>query len=167
MEKLNWTKKGHTHILKNGESVLLTLHIHPTTGADFILNGKEYTIGTKGIWSRYYYITSGENEILKLTHNFWSSKGKITFNDGSECTNEYTSKGGLKLRFADAENEILSYSMVFENKKPTLKFKLGLEMIDAEKLLILAALGMTLFSGILQEIGGDGDAATMVLLATA
>ena len=70
------------------------------------------------------------------------------------------------MRFTDAGNEILCYGLAFENKHPIVTFTIGMEMIDAEKLLILSALGMVLFAGIYREIGGDSDATTLALLAT-
>lgn len=170
MEKLSWTNEGNKYFLKSGESILMTLQVYPAATAEFNLNGKKYVISTKGIWNPCCYITSEEKEILKLTHNFWSSKGKIVFLDGTECNSEYTSRGGLKLRFSEAEKEVLSYGVSFENKRPHLIFKLGFEMIDAEKLLILAALGMTMFSSLFKEIAGESDSTTLptlLLLSTA
>jgi hypothetical protein len=166
MQHLKWIKEGYRYTLKSDETFLMTLHIYPAAGAAFILNEKEYVISTKGIWNPSIYVTTSGKEILKLTHSIWSSKGKILFNDGTEYYNEYTSKGGLQLRFTDAGNEILSYAVAFENKRPLLKFTLGNEMIDAEKLLILAALGMTLFSSAFREIAGENDITTVAMLLT-
>ncbi len=166
MQNLTWTRKGSKNLLISDGNVLVTLNIKSTTGADFLLNDREYIISTKGAWNPVCYVTSNGLEILKLTHGFWTSKGKIIFNDGSIYDTEYISKAGIKLRFSNAGNEILSYAVAFENKRAVLHFAIGIEMIDADKLLILAALGMTMFSGIFMEIAGDNDTTTAAFLTT-
>jgi hypothetical protein len=166
MKNIKWIQQGQKYFLKNDEALLLTLNIHPTIGADFKLNNKTYEICTKGNWNPTWCINVDGTEIVKLISGFWSSKGKIMFSDGTEYSNEFTSKGGLKMRFLDSGNEILSYEVVFENKRPALAFTLGIEMVDAEKLLILAAFGMTIFSNIFKEMAGDSDTTTISMLST-
>lgn len=147
--------------------LLATLNIRSSTSAEFVLNEKNYSIRTSGLWNPSCSVFSGEEEIVKLSYRFWTTKGSIVFKDGSVYESAYTSKGGLKLRFLNKGHEILSYGYVFENKRPLMVFSLGTDMIDAERLLLLAVLGMTMFSGIFREIAGGSDSTTWSLITTA
>lgn len=167
MKNVQWIREGRNYWLQSDGTSLISLTVHPATGSEFILNNRKYSIRTKGVWNPASYVSVNGSEILKLTHRFWGSKGTITFTDGTIYESEYTSKGGLQLCFLNAGHEILSFRIVFENKQPVLKFTMGIEVIDAEILLILAALGMTLFSSIFEEMTGENDNTTATLLLTA
>lgn len=167
MKNLKWVKTGDSYILQNDDSLLLTLEVKPGKDSVFILNNRQYAVVQKGFWSSAYYVISEGEEIVKLSHGFWGSKGKIDFNDGSVYLSAYSSSSGLKMQFTDAGKEILTYGMAFENKRPELTFTVSTAMIDAEKLLILAALGMVVFSVVYKEMAGDGDGTALILLSTA
>mgnify|MGYP007086748585 CR=1 FL=1 len=166
VKNLTWTRNGQMNLLISDGQPLITLRLRSATAAEFELNNKTYRISTKGLWNPVCSVHQDDREVLRLSYGFWRSKGKIIFNDGSEYDSEYRSKGGLKLRFLNNGNEILSYGYAFENRRPVLVFSLGTDMIDAEKLLILAALGMTIYTGIFKEISGDIDSTTAALLAS-
>jgi hypothetical protein len=104
--------------------------------------------------------------VVKITHSLWGGNGRIVFGDGKTYSTSYTNKCGLKLRFLKDENEILVYGIEFVNKKPTLAFSIGIAMIDVDKILILSAVGMIIFSSIFKEMASGSDATTTAMLAT-
>ncbi|MCY7291537.1 MAG: hypothetical protein LH615_05070 [Ferruginibacter sp.] len=53
------------------------------------------------------------------------------------------------------------------NKSPTMNFQVMENILDADKLLILAALGATIFSTITEDGGTGGDDMATLLLMTA
>lgn len=168
MNNLHWVKENGKHLLKNDATVLIELLINVTGQSSFTINEKQYTIGRKGFWNAYYYINDGSTEIVKIVHSFWGSNGKIAFTDGSSFTSEYKAKSGtLNMRFLDGDKEILSYKSLIENNKPMLQFTIGTSMVDAEKLLLLAALGKVLFSTLFNDgNSSDNDVATSILLTS-
>ncbi len=167
MKKLYWTKKGDDYLLKNDEEVLLSLFFKLSGTSSFIINNKEYIISKKGFWNPGYFIKHNEEYILKLTHHFWGSNGKIVFNDGTEYTTDYKTRGGLKLRLTEEDREILAYKTQFVNSRPVMNFQVSENMLDADKLLIMAALGMTIYTTIFGEDGtSDADTATFLLMVS-
>jgi hypothetical protein len=166
VNNLKWISDGQKKMLMSEGHILVSLHIRSAINAEFLLNDKTYSIRTKGIWNPSYGVFSADQEIITLSYSFWTTKGRIVFNDGAVYESAYTSKGGLKLRFLNNGHEILSYGYVFENKRPSMVFSLGTDMIDAEKLLLLAALGMTMFSGVFMEIAGGTESTAWSLITT-
>ena len=166
MKNLKWISNGENHYLKNDEETLVDLIIAPLKKPSFIINQKKYIVSCKGFWNPAYIIHCEEQEIVKITHSLWGGNGRIIFNDGKTYNTNYTNKGGLKLRFLKDENEILTYRIEFVNKKPVLAFSIGTTMIDAEKILILSAIGMIIFSSIFKEMATGSDATTTAMLAT-
>ncbi len=167
MKNLKWTSQGEKHYLKNDEETLVDLTINPLKKPSFIINQKQYIVSNEGFWNPSYIINCNEQEIVKISHSLWGSGGRIIFNDGKIYTTKFTNKGGLKLKFLQDENEILVYGIEFVNKKPVLNFSIGTIMIDAEKILILSAIGMIMFSSIFKEMAGGGDAGADLMLLTA
>jgi hypothetical protein len=167
MKNLKWIQDGQKYFLTNDETLLLTLNFLPAAGADFILNEKEYLVNQKGSWNPAYYVTASGKEIIKLTHSFWGSKGKIICWDDTVYKCEYINKGGLMVRFLDGENELLSYYLSTKTKQLTIGFSIGTYMEDAEKLLILAALGMVLFTSLAGENFSKNDDNSNLLLLLA
>ena len=159
MENLKWFSEGSKFSLKNGDETIMKLSINLAGESICNINDREYQIYKKGAWNSLYYVFADGQEIARLCHGIWGSSGKIAFADGAEYNVAYRSKDGFKIRFMDEENEILEYGVVIMGIRTTMKFKVGISMIDAEKLLLLAALGMIIFFPILKEITGgtDGD----------
>lgn len=151
MTNLQWTREKDTCWLKDQETTLLTLHLQQGGAAECLIQEKPYKICRKGFWNPAYQILQKETPILTVTHGFWGSSGKINFSDGSVCTMEYKNRNGLKLFFMDQEKEILSFGTVLQNHQHTITFHIGIAMEDAEKLLLLSALGMTIFSCMVKE----------------
>lgn len=167
MNNLYWVKENGKHLLKNNDNVLIELSINVTGQSIFTINQKQYTIGRKGFWNAYYYIADGNLELVKIIHSFWGSNGKIAFTDSTSFTSEYKAKSGtLHMRFLDGDKEILCYKSLIENSKPTLQFTIGTSMVDAEKLLLLAALGKVLFSTLFNDGNSSDDAAAAILLTS-
>ena len=166
MKNLKWVKEDQKYFLKNDHTLLLTLNFHAAAIADFILNEKEYLVNRKGSWNPAYYVTASGKEIIKLTHSFWGSRGKIICWDNTVYKCEYINKGGLKVRFLDGENELFSYYLSTETKQLTISFNIGTHMEDAEKLLLLSVLGMVLFTSLAGEnFSKNDDNSTLLLLA--
>ena len=167
MRKLYWEKEIDTYLLKNSDEILVALSFKLAGNSSFLINSKEYFISKRGFWNPGYFIEHKEECILKLTHSFWGSNGKIVFNDGTEYGTDYKTLGGLKLRFLDGKKELLVYKTEVVNNRPELHFHVIENIMDAEKLLILAALGMTIFSTIFRESSTSDDDITTLLLFTA
>lgn len=167
MKNLRWVKEGEKYFLKSDDTSLIILNISPQAGADFILNEKEYVIKRRGIWNPAYYVTESGIEILKLTHSFWGSKGRIICWDDTIYKCEYLNKGGLKVRFLEEENELLSYYLSLEEKQQKISFSIGNYMEDGEKLLLLVAFGMVLFTSLVGENYSNNDDNSALLLFVA
>lgn len=158
MQNLKWINEGNRYILKNGEEVMVDL-LHSLSGNDtFFINAKKYNIVCKGFWNPGYEIKLEEKTILRFSYGIWKNAGTIIFSDGSQYQSDYRSKNGLKMRFLDKENEIMVYGMEYNNRQNiSMSFYVGIVMEDAEKLLILAALGMSIFSSQLREMISGED----------
>lgn len=165
MRNLKWIKEDKRYLLKSDESSMIDLTITSAGAASFFIANKQYQVSKKGFFSPAYIVQSEGEEILKLSHGFWGSSGRIAFSDGSVYTSEYKNKGGLKMRFMDGENEILSYGRNVENKKLVPSFSIGISMVDADKLLILAALGVIIFQCLFSEDSSGDDAAFLATIA--
>lgn len=167
MKNLQWIIEGEKHFLKNDYETLIDLTINALKKPSFIINQKHYTVRSNGFWNPSYIVSCTEHEVARVTHILWGSGGQIFFNDGKIYTTSYTNKGGLKLKFLKDENEILVYGIEFINKKPALVFNIGTTMIDAERILILSAIGMIIFSTIFKEMADGSDAGSDLILLSA
>jgi hypothetical protein len=167
MNNLYWIKENGIHLLKHNDTILVELSINIIGNSLFIIDQKNYTISRKGFWNDYYYITDGSTELVRITHNFWGSNGKISFSDGSCFVSEYKTKGGvLYMRFIDGDREILCYKTVLEKQNHSSQFQVGTSMVDAEKLLLLSALGKVLFATLFNDGNSVDDGATSILLTS-
>ena len=167
MKNIKWVNEGEKHYLKSDIETLIDLTITSLKKPSFILNQKQYIVSNKGFWNPSYLISCNEQEVVKITLNLWGGNGKVVFSDGEICSTHYTNKGGLKLRFLKDENELLVYGIEFVNKKPVLAFNIGTTLIDAEKILLLSAIGMIIFSTIFKEMAGGSDTESDLILLTA
>lgn len=158
-----WEKEPGTFLLKNDGEILISLNYQPISGSVFKIAGKTYRIEKSGVWTTIHTIFSEERPILKLTQGFWGTKGNILFNDGSTFHLNYSNKTGFRLSFLDDQGtELLYYQTLFENKRPKISFNLGITLIDADKLLVLSALGFALFYPAFSENSSGED--SLVLL---
>lgn len=164
MKNIQWVNEGEKHYLKNDTETLIDLTITPLKKPSFILNQKQYIVSSKGFWNPAYVVSYNNEDIVTITHSLWGGKGRIVFSDGEVCSTHYSNKGGLKLRFLKDENELLVYGIEFVNKKPVLTFNIGTILIDAEKILLLSAIGMIIFSTIYKEMAGSTDAGADLML---
>lgn len=165
MNNLAWRKLGDAYYLASPNEELVKIQLESGSKAVFWMNNEVYEVKRSGFWNQRYAITRGQREIAVVTHTFWGSTGKISLYDGTTCTSEYHYSSKLTMRFAEGSGEILRYQAVTENgvHKPVLT--LGISMVDADKLLLLATLGMVMFLNFFNEFENDGDVGA-ILLAT-
>ncbi len=167
MQHLHWTKEGKMHLLKNGADTLVMLNVNLLGNSTFAIGNHQYLVCKKGFWNPVVRVMLQDKTVLQLTHSLWTTKGQITYNDGTVYTKELSSKGGLKIRFVKNENEVLAYGIDYKNHRPFLTFSSSPATIESENLLILSALGMVLFAAIYSEVaGGDSDMTTFTQLTT-
>lgn len=166
MKNLKWLKVGNKYLLKTEETVLVDLTINLTGTSIFIIGSNEYQVSRRGFFSPVYTILSKEEKVLTLSHSFWGSEGRIVFNDGSVYTSNYKNKDGLKIRFMDGEHEIITYGRTIENKQSVPFFSIGISMIDADKLLMLAALGAIMLDCLYRENSVEDENSMLLLVAT-
>ncbi len=162
MTNLQWIRERDTCLLKDQETVLIDLRLQHGGNASFFIQQKKYNITRKGFWMPVYHLVQNNEPVLKMIHSFWGSNAKIVFEDGSTYSMEYKNRNGLQIIFLDGKQEILSYGTVLNEKQPILSFHIGIAMEDAEKLLQLAALGMTIATCIFKENSSDDAIITMI-----
>lgn len=162
MTNLQWVREGDTCLLKDQEMVLIDLRLQHGGNASFFIQQKKYTITRKGFWIPVHHLVQNNVPVLKMMHGFWGSNAKIVFEDGSTYGMEYRNKNGLQIIFLDGDQEILSYGTVLNEQQPVMSFHIGIAMEDAEKLLLLAALGMTISACIFKENSSDDAIITMI-----
>ena len=166
MINIKWLIKDSQYTLESENETLVNLTNIPGKNPVFTLNNTEYIVSLKGFWNPSYYIHCNKQEVVKITHSIWVSKGIIAFQDGTNYVSKYSNKGGLSLTFWQEETELLKYSIGFENKKPILNFSIGTAIIDADKLLILSTIGMIIFSGVYNEMASGSDITTTALMSS-
>lgn len=164
MNNLTWQKKGDAYYLASPIEELVKLQYEPTGSTTFWLNQETFEVKRSGFWNQRYCVFKKNLEIVSVSHNFWGSKGSIKFSNGGYYTSDYTYKNTLTLLFLDGSTEILSYHVSKKNDKHEIILNLGIALVDAERVLILATLGMVMFLNIFNEFKEDnGD--LLVLLA--
>lgn len=166
MEKMKWEQDGKNYQLKNEGSVLLELLLKSGGVTTFTIGKKEYHIKRKGFWGSMYVLQHKEEEILQLSFNFWTSKGKIVCKDGLVYNCTFKCKKDFTLRFSENDNEILSFTKSLQNNKPHLSFLIGISLIDAEQLLLLSALGLVIIQTIFPD-EANGDDVTFITMVAA
>ncbi len=129
------------------------------------MNEIRYEIHREGFWNQRYIVTKDGKEEATLSHNFWGSKGRIQFAEGITFCSDYKYKNILTLRFLDGESEILRYHVEGDSGKQFAEFSLGIAIVDAEKLLLMTALGMVMFLNIFNEFNGGEDAGPFLMMA--
>ncbi len=164
MKNIQWIKDGKKELLKKEDEVLIDLSFQPGGVSHFSINNKNFAVNRKGFWNPVYSVTENEKEVLLLSHNFWGSNGKLVFADGAVYACVYQNKGGLKMKFLKGDMEILSYGLEMKNHRPETTFHLGIALVDAEKLLLLAALGKVIFSTLFMEDSSGDDFLLSTLL---
>lgn len=163
MNNLTWKKVGDAYYLVSASEELVKLLYELTGTSSFWMNNDIYLVRRSGFWNQRYTVYNNNEEVVSVAHKFWGSKGKIQFSDGAQYVSDYNYKNTLTLRFLDNGTEILSYHVGSENGKQQTVLNLGIALIDAERLLILATLGMVMFLNIFNEFKeDDGDFLVMV-----
>ena len=168
MENLSWTKSGNHYLMASTSQEFVKLQFQTTGESTFWMNEERYKVKKSGFWNQRYTVYTDNKEVLTLTHNFWGSKGTIHFSDGTQYQSDYAHKNILTLLFLDQHTEILRYSVDSKNGKHQAVLNLGLALVDADRLLLLATLGMVIFLNIFNEFndsGGEADAFFMVSAA--
>ncbi|MFY7965579.1 MAG: hypothetical protein ACOVO1_11820 [Chitinophagaceae bacterium] len=165
MQNLHWKKVDNTHFLCGENETLLTLQINTNGNSSFKINSKEYTISKKGFWNPVIHIDAENTHILTLTHSLWGNSGRVVFYDGKTYTSYFKTGSHFKYSFLNNDREILSYNNIFVDKKSYLQFQIIEALLDADKLLILAALGMKVFSTYSKEISGDDGTFFLLTIA--
>ena len=163
---MNWIKEGELYYLRTENESLLSLKFDLLKSTTFKIRNQEYTIQKKGFWQPYYLVYKGEQLIAKLLHDFWGSKGRIELANFTTYQVEYTFKNTLTLKFLHKEQEILSYHVETTGAVSKSVFKVGVVIVEEELLMVLAALGMTIFLSIFNEFtSGDGDVAMLTMIS--
>lgn len=165
MKNVKWVKKGESELLVTGEQVLIDLKVDLLKDSVCLIQNTEYTIRRKGMWQHNYTMFHQNRQVLKMVFNFWGNKGTVHFNDGTFIHCDFEVNGGMKIRFLDKGQEILSYKSISKQSSREILFHIGIAFVDAEKLLQLAAIGKYIFTTLYQECGDE--AALNLLLLTA
>ncbi len=165
---IKWTKEKDTWQLSNGEEVMLSLGTKHKGARPLFLEERSFQILEKGTWNPIWYIENSRKEsILQMKFGFWSSKGKIQFQDGALYECYFKNSPCLKLIIRDLryKEDLISFQ-VDKGKDGKLLPKMFLHQKEmfTDKLLFLLALGMGLF---LQYHENEMDFATLILLLTA
>jgi hypothetical protein len=162
---IRWVKEKNSWNLLNGEEVILKLGKQEKQIRNLWLENRRFKLMQKGSWSSSYHIESeGNQQILKLKFGFWSTVGKIKFEDGSRFECHLKNLANLQIVFHDLRyrEDLLSYQ-VQQSKNgenyPVMIFHQKEAFTD--KLLFLLALGMSLF---LQYHQNDFDSNSFLLL---
>lgn len=167
MTNLTWEKVGDVYYLESPSEELVKLHYKLVGKIIFWMNDEVYEIKRSGFWNQRYTLLKRNQEVLSVSHNFWGINGNIYFSDGAQYTFDFQSNQPLTLLFLDGESEILSYNVGKEEGKRKAIINLGIALVDAERLLLLATLGMVMFLNIFNEFNDGGDDADILLLVTA
>jgi hypothetical protein len=165
MNNLKWVIEDGKYLLKKDARTLLDLTINLEKGSLFTIGKKQFRINRKGFWKTAFTVTCNDKEILTLSDSFWGNNGKIIFNDGTIYRFKFTTRGGLKMWFMEGENELLRYTASFDNRKYVMGFSTGRPAIESEKLLVLAALGMAIFTSSYIDNSAGGDDGLLLMIA--
>ncbi len=164
MNKLTWNKTGDAYFLSSPTEEMVKLQFELNSNTLFWLNHEVYEVKRAGFWNQRYTVYKNSQELLSVSHNFWGSKGTIKFSDGTQYTIDYKYKNTLTLQFLEGSTEILSYHVATDNGRSETVFNLGFALLDAERLLLLATLGMVMFQSIFNEFKEDDG--SLLLIST-
>lgn len=165
MKNMKWIQVEKRHHLMSNDELLTDLLVKPGGTSLFSINDQNYSIKQGGIWQPVYTVYAEDRELLKLTHSFWGSHGKIIFNDGTNYVTSYSTKKGFTIRIMDGENEILCYKKSLQQSVPYQRFTTGTAIVDAEKLTVLAALAKTIMVSMFSD--GDDMTSSLIVLCSA
>lgn len=157
MVNLNWIKTTNSFLLKDNDSVLVNLNYNVGKKSIFYIDEQEYTIDLVGFWIPEYVVIKGRQKIISLKPSFWKNKGEVIFNDSSRFTTEYKNKNGLSLIISEGDNHVLSYKSKFVGTTRTVVLEMGINLIDVDKILLLATLGFVMLNSALSEESSSGD----------
>ncbi|MDX2173749.1 MAG: hypothetical protein SFY56_11560 [Bacteroidota bacterium] len=157
MINLNWVKTTKSFLLKNEDTILVNLNYNVGKKSSFYIDENEYTIDLVGFWIPEYVVLKGNRKIISLKQSFWENKGEIIFNDTYCFTSEYKNKNGLSLVISEGDNHVLSYKIKFEGTTRTVVLEMGTNLIDVDKILLLATLGFVMINSALSDESSSGD----------
>ena len=157
MENLSWKKTVDAYFLTSPSEELIKLCYDVDIKKVFWIKDDEYVVKRSGLWNQRYTVYKSNQEVLWVSHDFWGSKGKIKFSDGTQYESDYKYMNTLTLRFFDGESEILSYHVGREEKKRKAIFNPGIALVDTDTILMLSALGMVMFQNLLDEFSDGCD----------
>lgn len=166
MGNLTWTKSGDQYLLASPKQELVKLRYQSIGKTTFWLNEVTYEVKRSEFSNRRYTVYASDQQVLSLRNNFWGSKGIIQFPDGTQYLSDYTRKNTLTLHFLDPDTEILSYSVETSSGRQQVVLNLGWALLDADRLLLLATLGMVIFLNIFNEFNDGGDGADAFSMLT-
>ena len=168
MDNLKWLKIGSDYRLISPTDELIRLAYEPLGRTTFTINGEMYAVERTGSWNLRYRLTGRQGEITTVSHTFWGSHGDIRFADGTSYHIDYPRKPLLTLRFLEEQSEILHYRVSGERGQLYAVFSLGYALLDADKVLTMAALGLVIFLDIFHEFneGSEQENLFLVLAAT-
>jgi len=167
MADLFWTKTGDAYYLASSTEELVKLQFDGSSKIIFWMNNEVYEVRRLGWWSRSIAILHKHQEVLVATQRSCGSGGTVTFADGAQFLIDYKSSGPFVLRVMDGQSEILRYRASEDHGQKTAILTLGITLIDAERLLQLATLGMVLFLTRFKDCRTSGNDEDILLLVTA
>lgn len=159
MINLKWQQNNDWLSLEKEGEVLLVMTVPFAGRCLFRIGTREYRIQPKGLWNPNWFVLIGDAEEARLTHKVWSTKARLKFADGALYTCRYTSSPFLQLQFLQGEEETISLGIRTTSPgRWELLFNVGKVLPDADRLLILAAIGMAKFYGVAKEVGAIRNA---------
>lgn len=159
---MEWQKNGNQYLLVNNNEILVRVSRDAHYKSVFEMDNKLYHYRPKGFWNPTYIVTHKDEEILQLKNSWWGGDGQIEFKDKSQYAVRISSRNGLQLQFLDGDREILLYGSKIENRKMKMTFSVADAIIDAEKLLIMAAIGFITFAPYVAENSGQVEITTLL-----
>lgn len=159
---MEWQKDKEVYLLVNNNEILIKVFMDLNNKAMFEINNKLYQFKHKGFFNPVYFVTCEGQEILHLKNSLWGGKGYVEFSDTAHFSLKISSGSDFKLQFFDGVQEILTYGYKIEKKKSKMTFAVGEAIIDADKLLILSAVGLITFTPYIAENNGGEELLTIL-----
>ncbi len=146
MGNLRWKKLTDTFTLMLDNETLVQLHYTNCTHATFQLGSDMYTVVVEGRWRPRYLVTKNNAPVISVSTSLWRNHGTISMRSGEVYEIEYGFKDGVTVRFYDQQQEILIYNECDNQETGQIKFQVGTALVDGEKVVLLATLGLIMFS---------------------
>lgn len=156
-KNLKWQKQNDWFLLKSAEETLVTVNFKLGNKSIFSISSVNYQLESKGFINQGLLVKANGQEVLEIKNGFWETKSTLTFVDGTIVKQDFKHNGKLALRYFNNEGNILIYSYKTIDRRIKETFSVGEVFIDAEKFLILAALGIIIFTPFMLEINGGSD----------